>query len=161
MIDYLFFSVMTYYSYLFVEYGIHRFSHYKHKYNLFYYNHIKHHKKHYDYKNVIAKSPFKCDTYFYMPVSALLHLPILLISYYLVYQYLYYYSLFIITEVNILLFISDYIHTNIHIKENWLEDYSFFRKCREIHKIHHKNYTKNYSLSGYDNTIDYLFETYQ
>jgi len=161
MINYLFFSVLTYYSYLLGEYAIHRFSHYKHKYNLLYFNHMKHHKNHYTYSEVMKKSPFKCDTYFYIPVSLILHTPILLTIYYLIYVYIYAYSYFIITEINILLLISDYIHTNIHTVDNWLEDYTFFQQCRSIHFLHHKNLKKNFSLSGYDNTFDQLFKTFE
>ena len=51
------------------------------------------------------------------------------------------------------------IHQRIKIFRNINSKY--IRAIKRAHKIHHKNYTKNYSLSGYDNTIDYLFETYQ
>ena len=159
MINYIFLSVITYYSYLLVEYTTHRVSHYKHKYNLLYHNHMNHHRVHYTFKEAVDILPFRYDTYLNMPISFILHTPLLLIIYYLLYRYLYTYSLFIITEINILLFVSDYIHTNIHVKNSWLEKYSLFIKCRNIHLLHHKNFTKNFSLSGYDNTFDYIFKT--
>ena len=121
---------------------------------------MKHHITHYSFKKPLDVTPFKCDTIYNIPISLIIYAPIILSLYYLLNIHLnYYYSTLIITEVTLLLFISDYIHTNIHIKNSWLEKYSFFIKCRNIHLLHHKNFTKNYSLSGYDNTFDHIFQT--
>ena len=63
------------------------------------------------------------------------------------------------SELFFLMLISDYIHTQIHIKNSWLEKYTFFIRCRENHILHPKYLNKNYALSGFDNTFDILFKT--
>lgn len=157
---YIFLGISTYYLYHFTEYMIHRISHIQHPLNILYLNHKRHHIEHYSYKKPLDFAPFKCDSFLYIPQSILVNGPIILFLYYLIYLFINDYYKFIVTEINILLFISDYIHTQIHIKDSPLEKYQFFKRCRKVHLLHHKNFTKNFSFSGYDNTFDIIFNTY-
>jgi len=40
----------------------------------------------------------------------------------------------------------DYVHKHFHIKNSWMLRYGWFRKKKEIHRIHHVNAGKNYGV---------------
>lgn len=112
-----------------------------------YWQHKRHHTEHYKYNNALSEPPFRYDSYLFIPVSIIVHAPILLSIYLLIYYFLYNYHVFIISEINILLFINDFIHSQLHIPGSFLEIFEDFRIARKIHMLHHKYPKKfNYSL---------------
>jgi len=64
------------------------------------------------------------------------------------------YSLIILPENFLLIFLSDYLHQQYHTKGSWLEPYPWFQYRRNLHFKHHKVFTQNLSLGGMDYTID-------
>lgn len=163
MLDYFFISIVCYYTYLMGEYVTHRISHVPHRYNILYFYHRKHHVNHYSYKQPIQKPPFRYDTYLGIPVSLIVHSPILASTYLFTYFFLHKYYLFIISEINLLLLLHDHVHSEIHINGSWLEKFKFlnFKRARERHILHHKYPKHNFALSCLDNTFDIIFGTFR
>lgn len=52
-----------------------------------------------------------------------------------------------------------YIHVQYHLKHSWLNQFSWFRKNRNRHIIHHQDMSKNYAVIGF--IWDKLFGTYE
>jgi hypothetical protein len=153
--------VPGYILYNIIEYSLHKLSH-NAKYGGFIYSyHRKHHTKHYPITKLIDKPPYKTDTKFYILTDGLIahSVPITFIIvtlYNLLNKYV-----FLNLSFHILLnaYISDYIHTEIHIEGSWLEKYTWFQNKRKIHLLHHKYTTKN--MNVIDNTMDKLLNSYK
>ena len=53
-------------------------------------------------------------------------------------------------------YLISYIHDSYHIKNHWLNKYSWYKKNKLYHNLHHY-YNCNYGISNY--SMDYLFGT--
>ena len=160
MIKYILLVIPTWYVYNFIEYCLHKLSH-SCKYGGYIYKvHSNHHKIHYPAYNFIDTAPYKSTFLLGIPDVIIAFGPIVSLITGVFYTILpFNIFLFIISEIYLLLFISDYIHTHYHIKNCWLEKYSWFLEKRKYHYIHHIKLNKNMSLSGLCNTYDILFKT--
>jgi sterol desaturase/sphingolipid hydroxylase (fatty acid hydroxylase superfamily) len=63
--------------------------------------------------------------------------------------------------ISSLLLISDYIHSQIHLKDSWLDSYEWFKKRRERHFIHHRQFDKNLSFGGLSYQMDKFMGSYK
>ena len=70
-----------------------------------------------------------------------------------------YYFYCIASQILILGYIQDYVHTHIHTKDSWLEKYKWFHKVRKRHFIHHRQYNKNINII--DPTVDRIMNSYK
>jgi sterol desaturase/sphingolipid hydroxylase (fatty acid hydroxylase superfamily) len=151
----MFITIITYYSFIFLEYSLHRLGHFRHRYNYIYHLHFKHHKDHYPVGSLLSDS-YRSNNegiIAYVP-------PILLILGIL-------YTMIdgqiwgqIVIQMGFHTFINDYIHTQIHLKNSWLEKYEWFKKERNLHLEHHLHLQKNLSF-GVDHTMDKLNHTFK
>lgn len=154
---FLLYLIPTWFYYNFIEYFLHSLSHNNKTY--IYNIHKKHHTIHYPIKNLIQKSPYKTDFHKYIFSDGFLahgipFIGILIINTFLFKEY----SNKINTWLLINAYISDYIHTQIHTKDSWLEKYSWFLKKRDLHLLHHKKNKKNINIMT--SIYDKLFNTY-
>lgn len=160
MIYFLFLTLPSWYLYHIIEYGLHKLSHSK-KYGGYIYKiHLKHHKEYYPLKNFTRIGPYQTGKYMGLSDGLIaFSLPWLLISF-IFYQILSY-NIFIIMYPQVIMFfvISDYFHTQFHIKDSYLERYEWFLYLRNNHYIHHKTYVKNINII--DPTIDKLNSTFK
>ena len=157
---YLLSFLPTWYFYHLMEYIIHTLSHNR-KYGSYIYRaHLNHHKV-YPISQFSGKLPFKYSKIVGIPETFCVYFPFIVIIT-IGFRLLLPYDLFIFvcSETYLLLFISDYIHTQIHIDGSWLETYPTFMKLRKYHYLHHLRRSKNMSLSGLDTIYDQLFDTY-
>ena len=145
--------IVTYYLYNAIEYVCHKIGHYKHDYNIFYYLHIKHHREHYPYNNLIS------DTYRTNYEGLIFLVPAICVSYMLYISLIYDTFIKSMCQLILNILINDYIHGHIHTKNSWLEKYKWFQECRRLHFTHHKRFNKNLSF-GYDYTIDKMNDTF-
>lgn len=151
-----------YYVYHTMEYLFHRSAHkswsgYIHEY------HSHHHTVCYPPNRVLAEGPYitgETSRYLTKGAKAFI-LPTILFStsiYRLVPSY---YNLLLILEFAILLAISTHLHGEYHIKGSYLERYGWFQKQRAYHLLHHRFYNCNFSLGGFDTSIDKITLTYR
>ena len=54
--------------------------------------------------------------------------------------------------------LNDYIHYAFHIKNHWLNKYSYFKKLKRLHLLHHIHPTKNHGVIWFG--ADKLFGTF-
>lgn len=154
MYDYIGLSLITHFVYNSIEYLFHKIGHYKHNYNYIYKLHIIHHKKYYPVHSL------QSDTYRHNNEGSIAYIPPFSILIYLFYHGLpFTYFIFFSIQIGITIFINNYIHKNVHLKETWLDKYEWFLEIRHLHLTHHKKLYSNYSF-GYDYTIDKLANTY-
>jgi len=146
--------IATHYLYNAVEYMYHKLGHYNHKYNYVYKLHMLHHKKYY------PVTLLQSDEYRHNYEGIVAYTPPTIIILYVFYTVLpYYYFMFILSQIGLNVYINDYIHTRVHLKNTWLDKYDWFLEIRRLHLTHHKKLYSNYSF-GYDYTIDKLANTY-
>ena len=147
--------IIGYLLYDFFEYFIHNIAHCRYNSYLKYYHSI-HHKSQYPLNKLMDYAPYKNEPYVFLIFS----------PYIMIYSFLLYFLfewnnyIIILGENSILLFISDHLHSNYHIKGSYLEKYSWFLKRRELHFNHHKKIKTNYSLGGLTYIFDIFFKTY-
>jgi len=147
-------TFLTYYLFNSIEYVFHKLGHYRHKYNYIYNLHSHHHKKHYTITRLVS------DTYEHNNEGIIAYVPPIMIVLYSLYLGLdseTFNHVFI--QLVIHSFVNDYIHTQIHIRNSWLERYDWFRESRRLHFIHHNKLNYNMSF-GFDYTFDKLNGTY-
>ena len=152
--------IPSWYFYHFVEYALHKLSHNRKYGGIIYKIHMNHHKIYYPCSKFVDRGPFKCTkilgvsdvVYAYSPFVFLVTAG---------FYYMLPYDIFIciIFEIYLFLYISDYIHMQIHIAGSWLEKFPFFMQLRSYHYWHHVKLSKNLSLSGLDTTYDKIFKT--
>ncbi len=155
--EFLFYNIISWYLYHFIEYLLHYLSH--RRYSGFMYKiHRNHHIIHYPVNKLMDKKPYKTGYYYGLPDGIFAHGPIMIsifiISYNILNTYIF---LNLSLRIILLILISDYIHTNIHINGSYLEKYDWFLKLRERHFYHHKNIKKNINII--DNNLDIIFKT--
>jgi sterol desaturase/sphingolipid hydroxylase (fatty acid hydroxylase superfamily) len=146
--------IATYYTFLLTEYIFHSLGHIPHKWNLIHKLHITHHKDYYPITKLTS------DKYESGGEGMIAYVPPSLIISFIMYLILDRQT-YIISTIQLLLhaIINDYIHSQIHTTDSWLERYKWFQSCRRSHFIHHRKLTKNFAF-GYDYTIDKIRETY-
>lgn len=155
-------TILVWYFYNFIEYIFHRLGHSKKYGGIIYKLHMTHHRINYPFNEPIKKKPYRTNNTYYIPDGYVAYIPPSILLVYILFKILNLYTfLYIITEIIIITYPSNYIHNEIHIKNSWLEKYKWFLYCRNQHIIHHKNPTVNFSFSGLDNNIDRLFGTYR
>ena len=112
----------------------------------------------YPVNKLMDKKPYKTGYYYGLSDGIIAHGPIMIsifiISYNILNTYIF---LNVSLRIILLILISDYIHTNIHINDSYLEKYDWFLKLRERHFYHHKNIKKNINII--DNNLDIIFKT--
>ena len=147
--------IIGFFIYNLFENLIHKFTHCRYNSYLKYY-HSKHHKISYPLNKLLDYSPYKYESYAFLIFGPYM------VSYAGILYYIFDWDsyIIIITENVILLFISDHLHSNYHIKDSYLEKYNWFLKRRELHLNHHKNINTNYSLGGLTYIFDKYFKTY-
>ena len=149
MINIVCFSWIFYNS---IEYCLHKLSHYP-KTGFLYKIHKKHHTIYYPSNKLMDTGEYKTGYTCGLPDGLIAHGPPTILMIGSLYFFLEY-DFFIKSAVNILLFayISDYFHTQIHIKNSWLEKYYFFNRLRFLHFNHHKDTKKNFNIliTNYD-----------
>jgi sterol desaturase/sphingolipid hydroxylase (fatty acid hydroxylase superfamily) len=151
----MFITITTYFSYLFLEYSLHRLGHLRHRYNYIYFLHSKHHKEHYPVNNLLS------DKYRSNNEGIIAYVPPIILLFGILYPIIEEEVwIHMIIQMTIHTFINDYIHINIHLKNSWLEKYEWFRKERHLHLKHHQNLQKNFSF-GVDHTMDKLNHTFK
>jgi hypothetical protein len=143
-----------------IEYLLHSIGHNSNYGSYIYRYHKKHHTIHYPIQKLLDYKPYKTD-YEYNLLSdgfVAYSLPILFLGF-INYKVLDYES-FINLSVNFILYtyLSDYLHTEIHIKGSWLEKYEWFKEKRRLHFLHHRNVKKNKNVFNLE--IDKLLNTY-
>lgn len=121
-----------------------------------------HHKHHITYtiNNFIMEEPYKSAG------SEAVVLPLIftewLICFYCMETY---YFLLFATNTTFLLLLSDYLHSQIHIQNSWLEKNKltkkWFLELRKLHFIHHQKVHKNLSLGGVTFIFDRIFGSYK
>jgi len=160
MNTYILLLIPTWYVYHFIEYSLHILSH-NYKYGGYIYKiHSNHHKIHYPITKFLDKAPFKSSTIFGIPDVIIAFGPASLLITSILYNILpTNIFLFVITEIYLLLYISNYIHKQLHIDGSWLEKYKWFLEKRQYHYLHHTRLNKNMSLSGLCSTYDKLFHS--
>ena len=151
-----------YYSYLSMEYWVHRLSHQKWS-GYIYRLHMDHHLNSYPPQKTIDDPPYKITDKHYLltkgtigyalPVSS-----IVISIYYFVPDY---YNYLLILEFIGLLLMSNHLHEQYHIKGSYLEDYTWFLRNRKYHETHHRSFRYNFMLGGFDATMDYLGKTFK
>jgi sterol desaturase/sphingolipid hydroxylase (fatty acid hydroxylase superfamily) len=69
------------------------------------------------------------------------------------------YDIFIILFIQLTLhvYIISYIHDSYHIKDHWLNNYSWYTENKKYHYIHHLD-NKNYGITTY--IFDHIFGTF-
>lgn len=157
---FLYSIIPSYIYYNIFEYFLHSLGH-NSKYGLYIYKyHKKHHKIHYPANKLLDYKPYKTDYKFNLFSDGLVaySLPILFLGF-VNYKVLDYES-FVNLSINLFIFtyLSDYLHTEIHTKDSWLEKYEWFLKKRKIHFLHHKNVKKNKNVLNLK--IDKFMNTY-
>ena len=158
---FIFYSIPCWFYYNFVEYLLHTLSH-SYNYGTYIYKlHKKHHTIHYPITKLMSISPYKTNYYLYiLSDGTIAHgLPVLGIIY-LNYKLLNY-EIFINISCWLIInaYFSDYLHTEIHTQNSWLEKYEWFQKKRDLHLIHHKKTSKNINMMC--SFIDKIFNTYE
>ena len=153
MIYFLFLIIPSWYLFHIFEYGLHKLSHSR-KYGGYIYKiHMNHHKKYYPLSKFTDYEPYKTGkTLIFTDGLKAFSLPSTIIIYtmYCVLDYLTF--SYMLIQVLFFFYISDLLHTHIHMKDSPLEKYKWFIELRKKHLIHHKYYLKNLNI------IDPLFD---
>ena len=152
--------IPSWFLYHFIEYSLHLLSH-NYKYGGYIYNiHKKHHTIHYPPSQLISPPPYKTNYYYHFISEGLLaHGPpffiiCLLISFTMNTSF----SLILISYLFLFAFISDYIHTQIHLSGSYLEKYQWFQNIRQLHLLHHIKTSKNINIMNH--SIDKINHSY-
>ena len=141
-----------------MEYFLHRFSH-NPKSGYIYKIHKKHHTIHYPVKS-LTSDKYKTDYTYGISDGLLAHGPPTISTIGIFYIFLDTDSFIkLLSCILLTAYISDYFHTQIHLKKSWLDNNSWFIKMREIHFNHHKNMKKNFNII--DMNLDKLMKTYK
>ena len=154
----MFYLISGWAIYHMIEYVLHSFSH-NPKFPMMYQLHKNHHTIYYPPTQLLDNKPYKTGYTYYLADGTMTFGPpsiLIMGSAYLINQEFFFK---IIPNIILFAFLADYIHTNIHIKNSWLEKYDWFLRIRERHFIHHKYTTKNMNII--DMNLDKLIKTYK
>ena len=120
---------------------------------------MNHHKKYYPISKILDIKPYKTGYTYNISDGMIAYGPSILFIFMIMYFMFHFNTyLIIVSEIILLAYISDYIHTEIHIYGSWLEKYDWFIKKRKLHLIHHKKMNKNINII--DHTLDKVFNSY-
>ena len=147
--------ISGWYLYNLTKYFFHRIGHYPHKYNYIYKLHRQHHI-------VYPNTDLLSDVYRGRGEGVIAFIPPTLILFYVLYLLVSPTTFKILTaELVCLTLVSDFIHTQIHLKKSPLERYAWFNESRRLHLIHHQKFSKNFSFAGLSHRLDKMFSTYE
>jgi len=54
---------------------------------------------------------------------------------------------------------NDWVHDTFHVQDHWLSQFSWYRRKREEHYVHHRNMRRNFGIVSF--TWDRVFGTYK
>ena len=146
--------VASYCLFNMTEYFFHKLGHFRSRYNYIYDLHIVHHKEHYPATRLLS------DKYRSRNEGIIAYTPptiVLILFLFSLLDRSTFYHVFL--QLLFHTITNDYIHTQIHTKNSWLERYKWFLESRRLHFIHHNKFTKNLSF-GYDYSMDKLNGSY-
>ena len=159
MLNNIIIIISGWYIYHFMEYLFHYIGHSRKYGGHIYTLHMNHHKIHYPINKLIDYAPYKTGNIYYISEGFVAYVPPSILIFIGLYNILSQYNfILILLEFSIIGIISDYIHTNLHIRDSWLERYKWFLERRRLHLIHHKKLNTNYSVIDF--SIDKLARTY-
>ncbi len=136
-------------------YGIHKLLHWS-RLGKLYRSHKTHHEKLYPPEDFLSKTYRDAPIsdrplYYYLLAIALSSV----VFYFLLPTAI---AVTLLTEMLILAYANDWVHTATHIEGHWLERFEWFVKWRELHLIHHENDAVNIGIFSW--FTDKLFGTY-
>jgi sterol desaturase/sphingolipid hydroxylase (fatty acid hydroxylase superfamily) len=147
--------IAGWYLYNLTEYFFHRIGHYPHKYNYIYHLHRKHHIA-YPITDLLS------DKYRGRGEGLIAFIPPTLILFYILCLLVSPITFrILLVELGSLTLISDFIHTQIHLKKSPLDRFACFNERRRIHLIHHQKFGKNFSFAGLSHASDKMFYTFE
>lgn len=150
--------VFSFISYNYLEWIVHKIAHNRKWGGQLSNIHLEHHRL-YSGNNIMKPAPYisRGGDIIFIPWISCIYISAIL-------SFQLYYTIAFILETTILLWLSNYIHEQIHISNSWLEYNIFLRKwflfVREKHFIHHKSPKNNMSLGGILYIADYTLGTY-
>ena len=156
--EYMNVILFSWYLCLFYEWCLHNIGHLRIRGNIFYTKHMYHHKIAYPYDKLLQVGPYKSDG------SGWIFLPLIILLWTSIYWIVpnKKISTIILIESGGFLIISDYLHTQYHVVNTWLEGFlgDWFIQRRQYHFHHHHHLHRNMSLGGISTIMDRLFGTY-
>jgi len=157
--NFLLYFIPSWFLYHSLEYLLHSLGH-SHKYGSYIYKiHKNHHTLHYPTTKLLSNEYRTTSIYGLSEGVVAYGPPILLFFFSLSFMVKFDTFLIITSELLFISYLSDYLHSQIHLNGSWLEKYKWFQKKRKEHFIHHKNTIKNMNIIDF--TIDKWRKTYK
>lgn len=156
----LFLSLFTFFSTTFFGYWMHWMLH-QDFFGKFHQSHMTHHLKLYppnDFFSEEYRDAGKDSTFWFFLVAGapLVFLPIVLF----IFGYIGLFTgLFLLAETIALGLLNNYLHDSFHLKNHWLNFFSFFKKFVALHQHHHEDMGTNYGIFFF--LWDKLFGTFK
>jgi len=157
--NFILYFIPTWFLYHSLEYLLHSLGH-SHKYGSYIYKiHKNHHTIHYP-RNKLLSNEYKTSSIYGLSEGVVAYGPPMVIFFFGLYFIVKLNTFLTITsEILLIAYLSDYLHSQIHLNGSRLEKYKWFLKKRKEHFIHHNNTNRN--LNIIDFTIDKWNKTYQ
>jgi len=143
----------------YLEWTIHKISHNKQYGGALFATHQRHHKL-YSGTHLVMDAPYQGSNgdIIFIPWVASIWLSVYM-------SFSLYFTLIFIIQSSFLMWLSNYIHEQIHIKNSWLETNKltslWFSFTKRKHFIHHSHPQSNMSLGGLSFLADYTLGTYR
>ena len=159
MIAIFYYFIPSWFLYHSIEYVLHSLGH-SHKYGTYIYRiHRNHHTIHYPTNNLLSNE-HRTNSLYGLSEGMVAYTPPVMIIFQILYFIVKFDTFLIITsELLFIAYLSDYLHSQIHLNQSWLEEYEWFQKKREEHFNHHRNTNKNMNII--DMNLDRLNKTYK
>ena len=159
MITNCFYFISSWFLYHSIEYLVHSLGH-NHRYGYHIYKiHKNHHTIHYPCNNLLSNE-YRTNFIYGLYEGVVIYSPPMMIILLSLYPLVKINTFLIISsELLFIAFISDYLHSQIHLNGSWLEKYKWFQDKRKEHFIHHKYMNKNMNIM--DMTMDKLNKSYK
>ena len=157
--DFVSYFIPSWFLYHSLEYLLHSLGH-SYKYGSYIYKiHKNHHTIHYPTTKLLSNE-YRTTSVYGLPEGVIAYGPPILLFFSFLYFTVKFDTFLIITpELLFISYLSDYLHSQIHLSGSWLEEYKWFQKKRKEHFIHHRNMNKNMNIIDF--TIDKLSKTYK
>ena len=158
--NFLLYFIPSWFLYHSLEYLLHSLGH-SYKYGSYIYKiHKNHHTIHYP-SNKLLSNEYRTTSLWGLPEGVIAYgPPMLLFFFFLSFTVKFGTFLIITSELLFISYLSDYLHSQIHLNGSWLEKYKWFLIKRELHFNHHKKLNTNYSLGGITYVFDKIFRTH-
>lgn len=157
--NFIIYFIPSWFLYHSLEYLLHSLGH-SHKYGSYIYKiHKNHHTLHYPTTKLLSNEYRTTSLYGLSEGVVAYGPPVLLFFFFLSFTVKFGTFLIITSELLFISYLSDYLHSQIHLNGSWLEKYKWFQKKRKEHFIHHKNTIKNMNIIDF--TIDKWRKTYK